>query len=77
METINKEDRRSTIISEITCMCTNVRSIMNEGKREELQNLLFEKGIAILPFCLLFIILLTFVHIHLISKKSYSYLLCL
>ena len=48
METINKEGRRSMIISEIKCMCTNVRSIMNKGKREELQNLLFEKGIAIL-----------------------------
>ena len=47
MDTINKEDR-STTISEIKCMCTNVRSIMNKGKREELQNLLFEKGIAIL-----------------------------
>ena len=36
----------NTNISEIKCMCTNVRSIINKGKREELQCLLFEKGIA-------------------------------
>jgi hypothetical protein len=33
--------------SEIKCMCCNVRSIMNKGKREELRLLMTEKGIAI------------------------------
>lgn len=47
MDTINIEDR-SMSTSDIKCMCTNIRSIMNKGKKEELQNLLIEKGIAIL-----------------------------
>ena len=37
-----------TSISELKCMCCNVRSIMNKGKKDELQHLLYEKKIAIL-----------------------------
>ena len=41
-------DESITSSSELRCMCCNVRSIMNKGKRDELQHILIEKKIAIL-----------------------------
>ncbi len=41
-------DESITSSSELRCMCCNVRSIMNKGKRDELQHIMDEKKIAIL-----------------------------
>jgi len=48
LDTVKKGEEKNKSCSGIKCMCTNVRSIMNKGKREELQCLLIEKLIAVL-----------------------------
>ena len=41
------EEEGITSSSDLRCMCCNVRSIMNKGKRDELQHILVEKKIAV------------------------------